>query len=70
MSNLDIKFTVMAFTEIWLNDENARLYDIEGYNVDTAYRKTRKSGGVFVYCRECDLYIAYWSWRVIRNTGE
>ena len=46
MSNLDIKFTVMAFTETWLNVENVGLYNIEGYNMETAYRTTRKGGGV------------------------
>ena len=34
MSNLDIKFTVMAFTETWLNVENAGLYNIEGFDMD------------------------------------
>ena len=47
MSNLDIKCTVMAFTETWLNDENAGLYNIKGYNMETAYSATRKGGGVF-----------------------
>ena len=52
MSNLDIKFTVMAFTETWLNDENAGLYKIEGYNMETAYRTTRKGGSVSLYIAE------------------
>ena len=52
MSNLDIKFTVMAFTETWLNDENAGLYIIEGYIMETAYRTTREGGGVSLYIAE------------------
>ena len=52
MSNLDIKFTVMAFTETWLNYENVGLYNIEGYNMETAYRTTRKGGGVSLYIAE------------------
>ena len=30
MSNLDIKFTVVVFTEAWQNYENVGLYNIEG----------------------------------------
>ena len=39
----------MAFAETWLNDENAGLYNIEGYDMETAYKTTHKGGGVSLY---------------------
>ena len=42
MNNWDIKFTVMTFTETWLNDDNTGLYIIEGYNMEAACRTTRE----------------------------
>ena len=49
MSNWDIQFTVRAFTETWLNDDNTGLYIIEGYNMEAAYKTTGKGGGVSLY---------------------
>ena len=56
LSNLSIKFSVMGFSETWLNSTNCSLYSIDGYNVESAYRSSRKGGGVSLYVRE---YIVY-----------
>ena len=42
----------MGFSETWLNSTNC----IDGYNVESAYRSSRKGGGVSLYVRE---YIVY-----------
>ena len=56
LSGLGIRFTVMAFSETWLNSTNCSLYNIEGYNVESAYRSCRRGGGVSLYIREHIVY--------------
>ena len=56
LSGLGIRFTVMSFSEMWLNSTNCSLYNIEGYNVESAYRSCRRGGGVSLYIREHVVY--------------
>ena len=56
LSGLRIRFTVMAFSETWLNSTNHLLYNIEGYNVESAYRSCRRGGGVSLYIRQHIVY--------------
>ena len=56
LSGLGMRFTVMAFSETWLNSTNCSLYNIEGYNVESAYRSCRRGGGVSLYIREHIVY--------------
>ena len=56
VSNLSIKFSVMGFSETWLTSANCSLYSIDGYNVESAYRSSRRGGGVSLYVREHIVY--------------
>ena len=64
LSGLRIKFTVMAFSETWLNSTNHLLYNIEGYNVESAYRSCRRGGGVSLYITPTTYCVcsSYWPW--------
>ena len=46
----------MAFSETMLNSTNHLLYNIEGYNVESAYRSCRRGGGVSLYIRQHTVY--------------
>lgn len=46
MSDLELKPSIIAFTETWLKDSTATLYGIPGYNIESLYRKRKKGGGV------------------------
>ena len=45
-----VKFTFIILTEIWLNNHNDYVYDIEGYQCFTLYRDASKGGGIKIYC--------------------
>ena len=52
LSNLILKFTIMAFSEAWLNCTNHTLFSIDGYNCESAHRSSRRGGGVSLYIKE------------------
>ena len=45
LSNLILKFTIMAFSETWLNCTNHTLFSIDGYNCESAHRSSRREEG-------------------------
>ena len=51
LNSLDLKFSVIAFSETWLNDATCSLYNIDGYHSENNYRTTRKGGGVSLYIK-------------------
>ena len=56
LSGLRIRFTLMAFSETWLNSTNHLLYNIEGYNVESAYSSCRRGGSVSLHIRQHIVY--------------
>ena len=46
----------MGFSETWSTSANCSLYSIDGYNVESAYRSSRRGGGVLFYVREHIVY--------------
>lgn len=49
IENLDNKFSVLAFTETWLNSSTAELYHINGYEHVFKVRTDRLGGGVSLF---------------------
>ena len=52
LSNLNLKFTIIAITETWLTETNCDLYEMTGYVSEHNYRKHRKGGGVSLYIQD------------------
>lgn len=52
LSNLKHDFTIMGFTETWLNDLNVTHNTISGYNEFHSYRDSKRGGGVSLYVHE------------------
>jgi exonuclease III len=48
----DIVFDVILLCETFLNDSNAKLYDLPGYNFEYKNRQKLKKGGVCIYIRK------------------
>ena len=53
MENLHHKFSVLGFSETWLNEHNSDLYTIPGYTNLNLVRTTNKGGGISLYVKEC-----------------
>lgn len=52
VSNLSFNFTVLGFTETWLNENNASLYSIAGYDHYYLCRSGRRGGGLSIFVNE------------------
>lgn len=50
--NLDLNFTVMGFSETWLNESNVTCYSIPGYVHYYLHRSTRRGGGVSLFIND------------------
>ena len=49
IDNPKFKFTILCFTETWLNDETSDLSSIKGYTDVHTFRNTKSGGGVSIY---------------------
>ena len=56
IETLEFQFAVMGFSETWFTDTNHSLYDIDGYNMVSKYRMSKKGGGVCLYIRKSISY--------------
>ena len=52
VSNLSVHFDVIAVTETWLEDENTKAFDIEGYQVTHIVRQGKRGGGCSIYVND------------------
>ena len=52
MSNLNFNFTVLGFTETWLNENNATLYGLPGYDHYFLHRNGKRGGGISIFVNE------------------
>ena len=53
---LNIKFSLIAITETWYNDDNHDLYGLDGYKMVEDYRKDKRGGGAAIYVRDSIVY--------------
>ena len=51
LTTIDHKFSVIAFTETWLQSHNLDLYNLENYNMESSIRTTKLGGGVSIYIK-------------------
>ena len=51
LQNMDIKFSAIGISEIWLNDSNCDLYNINGYDFVETHRSVKTGGGVGNFIR-------------------
>ena len=49
INSLNFKFSVIVWTENWLDESKQDLFDLEGYNCLHKFRKEKRAGGVFLY---------------------
>ena len=49
LKSLEFKFSFIGLTEIWLNIDKEKFYDLNGYTSVSRYRKDRKGGGVSLH---------------------
>ena len=52
IKNLNVDFSIYGFSETWLNDNNATLFTLSGYNHICNYRTKRLGGGVSLYVKQ------------------
>lgn len=52
LSNIDMKWSVMAFSESWIKDHSEKHYGIDGYATEHLFRKNRSGGGVSLYIKD------------------
>ena len=52
LNMLEYDFSVIGIFETWLNENNAGLYDLNGYVTIKGCRKQRRGGGVPLYIRD------------------
>ena len=52
LHNLNHSFSVIGFSETWLNQSNSSLYNLNGYNGTHACRNSKKGGGVSIFVKE------------------
>jgi exonuclease III len=52
LSTIDHKFTIIAFTETWLQPHNLDLYNLDGYNIESSIRTSKSVGGVSIYIKD------------------
>ena len=52
LNMLEYDFSVIGISETWLNENNADLYDLNGYVTIKGYRKQKRGGGVSLYIRD------------------
>ena len=50
--NLHIKFSVLAFSETWLNSTSEPLVNLDGYKQFLSSRKSKKGGGLALYIND------------------
>ena len=48
---LDIEFSAIGMSEIWLHDCNCHLYNVDGYNLIENHRSVKKGGGVAIFLK-------------------
>ena len=53
IDSLDLKFTIHAITETWLNDYNCDLFNLPGYDFIEEHRTEKKGGGIGLYVKHC-----------------
>ena len=49
LKTLDVKFSLIAVTETWFNENNHDLYGMDEYQMVDDYRKSQKGGGIAFY---------------------
>lgn len=52
LKQLDKKFTVIAISETWLNEEQATMMHIEGYDMFFINGTQKRDGGVALYTKK------------------
>ena len=52
LSNLSTHFSVIALSETWLNESNADIMNIDGYQHEWKYRSKRSGGGVSLFIKQ------------------
>ena len=56
LSSLNFKFTVVAFSETWLNENNYDCYCLPGYVLESRFRTNKCGGGVSLMIRQTVKY--------------
>ena len=51
ITSLDSMFDVIALSETWLNDDKNDSFNLDGYDLVTCSRRSKKGGGVGLYVR-------------------
>ena len=51
ITTLDSMFDVIALTETWLNDNDSDYFNLDGYELVSCSRSSKKGGGVGLYIR-------------------
>ena len=49
VDNLEFVFDVIALTETWINEDNANIFSLDGYNFCHTNKTNKKGGGVALY---------------------
>ena len=49
LTSLDSMFDVIALSETWLNDDNSDSFNLDGYDLVSCSRSSKKGGGVGLY---------------------
>ena len=52
IKKINVDFSINVFSETWLNDNNATLYTLSGYNHICNYRTKRLGGGASLYVNQ------------------
>jgi hypothetical protein len=52
LANIDFNPSIIALSETWFNDSDVNIYGIEGYNIESTYRPSKRGGGVSLLIRE------------------